>query len=107
MMNAEPEGLSFFATLVGIDGQPVFGFFLLYAIVTVLSIIVFNLGFARKLPLLKAAIVYICLFLGCFILTFFAIGLPIAEGLLVAAVVLGIYKIRLHQSKKETDQNQS
>lgn len=105
IMNAEAEGLTSMAMLVGIDKNAVLGFFLLYLIVTVLTIIVFNLGFARKLPMLKTVIVYIVLVLGSFILTFFAIGLPIAEGLIVAAIVLGIYKIRLRQSKKETAQN--
>ncbi|HWO95464.1 MAG TPA: YlaH-like family protein, partial [Bacillus sp. (in: firmicutes)] len=39
--------------------------------------------------------------LGCTILTFLGIFLPVAEGLVVAALVLIIYKIRLHQSKKQ------
>lgn len=105
ILNAEPQGLTPFAELVGIGDNPVLGFFLLYAIVTVLSVIVFNLGFARKLPVLKAVIVYLLLVIGCFVLTFFAIGLPIAEGLLIAALILGIYKFRLYQSKKGKKNN--
>jgi hypothetical protein len=38
--------------------------------------------------------------LGCFILLIFSYGLPIVEGLAVAAIILIIYKIRLHQEKK-------
>ncbi|MED0769806.1 YlaH-like family protein, partial [Bacillus atrophaeus] len=35
------------------------------------------------------------------VLTFLGVFLPVAEGLVVAALILIIYKIRLHQSKKE------
>lgn len=101
IMNAEAEGLTSFAMLVGVDQNPVLGFFLLFLIVTVLNIIVFNLGFARKLPLLKNVIVYIALIIGSFMLTFFALGLPIAEGLTIAAIVLIIYKIRLRQTQRK------
>ncbi len=107
VLNAEAEDLTFFAQLVGIEENPVAGFMLLYVIVTVLNIIVFNLGFARKLPLLKNLIVYLVLILGSFILAFLAIGLPVAEGLAIAAIVLIIYKIRLHQSKKKESSSNS
>ncbi|MGB7998677.1 MAG: YlaH-like family protein, partial [Anaerobacillus sp.] len=49
----------------------------------------------------KNAVVYAVLVIGCFPLTFFGIGLPVAEGLVASAVVLIIYKVRLHQSKKK------
>lgn len=101
VLNAEAEDITLFAQLVGIEENPVAGFLMLYVIVTVLNIIVFNLGFARKLSLVKNIIVYFVLILGSFILAFLAIGLPIAEGLAIAAVVLIVYKIRLHQSKKK------
>ncbi len=95
------EDLSFFAKLVGIEDNMVLGFYLLYAIIVVLCIIVYRLGFAKKLPVLKNAVVYAVLVIGCFPLTFFGIGLPVAEGLVASAVVLIIYKVRLHQSKKK------
>ncbi|WP_181833123.1 YlaH-like family protein [Bacillus taeanensis] len=87
--------------LVGIDQDPVTGFFLLYLMVTLFCIIVYKLGFARKLPLLKSVVVYVVMIIGCLILTFFAIGLPIAEGLVCAAVFLGIYRFRLHRARKQ------
>jgi hypothetical protein len=74
---------------------------LLYLTIVALSIIVYKLGFARKLPLAKSLVIYSFLILGCTVLTFFGVFLPIAEGLLVAALILIIYKIRLHQSKKQ------
>ena len=97
-----PSDLSTFAALVNIDQNPVIGFWLLFGIVVILSIIVYNLGFARKLPILKSAIVYILLLVGSIPITIFAIGMPVVESLLLAAAVLGIYKYRLAKSKKET-----
>jgi hypothetical protein len=94
------ERLSFFASLYQVNTQPKVGMWLLYFTVLVLSIIVYRLGFAKKLPLLKNVIIYILLALGCTVLTFFAVFLPVAEGLVIAALVLIIYKVRLHQAKK-------
>lgn len=89
--------LSFFASLYNVHEQPITGMWLLYATTVVLAIIVYRLGFARKLPMLKNVVIYTLLVLGCTILTFFAVFLPVAEGLLVAAVVLIIYKWRLRR----------
>ena len=77
------------------------GVLLQYFFIVILSVIVYRLGFAKKLPLLKNIVIYLCLVIGCLILLFFSYALPIAEGLSVAAVILIIYKIRLHQSKKQ------
>ncbi len=96
-----PDDLSSVAVMTGIIENPVAGFWLLYLVISVLSIIVYKLGFAKKLPVLKSAIVYFVLFLGCLPLAFFGIAYPVAEGLFVAALVLGIYKFRLHRSKTE------
>lgn len=73
---------------------------LLFLTILVLCILVYKLGFAKKLPLLKSAIIYTFLFIGCIFLTFLGIFLPIAEGLVVAALILIIYKIRLNREKK-------
>ncbi len=94
------ERMSFFARLYNVAENPEIGMWWLYGTIIVLSILVYNLGFARKLPVLQNVIIYILLILGCSILTFFAIFLPVAEGLVVAAIVLGIYKMRLHQAKQ-------
>ncbi|EPZ38948.1 hypothetical protein C289_0954 [Anoxybacillus ayderensis] len=94
--------LSFFASLYNVHEQPTKGMWLLYATIVVLSIIVYRLGFARKLPMLKNVIIYSLLVLGCTILTFFAVFLPVAEGLLVAAIVLIIYKWRLRREGEKT-----
>jgi hypothetical protein len=95
------ERLSFFAALYKVDENPETGMWMLYLTIVVLSIIVYKLGFAKELPILKSMIIYLFLILGCTILTFFAAFLPIAEGLVVAALVLIIYKIRLHREKNQ------
>ncbi|MDL5141253.1 YlaH-like family protein [Bacillus atrophaeus] len=100
-MNEVSERLSFFAALYKVDEQPGTGMWLLYGTIFVLAVIVFKLGFAKRLPILKSAVVYLLLALGCTVLTFLGVFLPVAEGLVVAALILIIYKIRLHQSKKE------
>ncbi len=95
------ERLSFFASLYQVHDNPERGMWLLYITVFILSAIVYRLGFAKQLPLLKNIIIYVLLALGCTILTFFAVFLPIAEGLVIAAIVLIIYKIRLRQSQQQ------
>lgn len=72
-----------------------------FILVFLMSAIVFKLGFAKKLPLGKNIIIYTFLFFGCMILTFLALFLPMIEGLIVAALILIIYKSRLWREKRE------
>jgi hypothetical protein len=78
---------------------------ILYLVIVVLSIIVYKLGFARKLPPLKALVIYVFLLFGDIILTFFAYQQPIVGVLVVSAVFLSIYKIRLKMSQKKDNIN--
>jgi len=78
--------------------------YVLFALVFLLSALVYKLGFAKKLKLSQNIIIYIFLFLGCIILTFFALYLPMVEGLIVAALILIIYKTRLWREKREEQQ---
>jgi len=78
------------------------GTWLQFVTLIILTVIVYKLGFAKKLSILKNVVIYTCLVLGCFVLLIFSYGLPIVEGLAVAALILIIYKIRLHQEKKHT-----
>ncbi|MEH6936681.1 YlaH-like family protein [Bacillus sp. JJ664] len=73
---------------------------ILYGLIIVLCITVYHLGFAKKLSIIKMLITYVLLCVGCTFLTFLALRIPIVEALLASVFVLGIYKIRLHQSKK-------
>ncbi|MDG5470143.1 YlaH-like family protein [Jeotgalibacillus sp. ET6] len=97
-MNVE-DRLSFFPALYRVDVNPEMGMWFLYFTIIALSILVYKLGFAKKLPLLKSAVIYIFLILGCTVLTFLAIFLPITEGLIIAALILIIYKIRLRREQ--------
>ncbi|WP_121609394.1 YlaH-like family protein [Mesobacillus foraminis] len=95
------ERLTFFAALYKVHENPDAGMWMLYLTIIMLCVVVYKLGFAKKLPLGKSILIYLFLILGCTILTFLGVFLPIAEGLVVAALILIIYKIRLHQHKKQ------
>jgi hypothetical protein len=95
------ERLSFFAALYRVDENPEAGMWYLYLTVFGLCILVYQLGFAKKLPLLKNVVIYVIMALGCTLLSFFAVFLPMGEALVIASLVLGIYRIRLHNSRKE------
>jgi hypothetical protein len=99
-MNVQ-ERMTFFAALFNVDSNPKAGMWYLYATVFVLCVIVYQLGFAKKLPVLKNVVIYAVMALGCTVLTFFSVFLPVCEGLLVAIGVLGIYKLRLRNHRKE------
>ncbi|MCT6923965.1 MULTISPECIES: YlaH-like family protein [Bacillales] len=70
-------------------------------VIFALSALVFKLGFARELPLMKNIIIYLFLFVGCILLTLFAFFLPMIEGLIVAALILIVYKTRMWREKRE------
>lgn len=68
--------------------------YVLFAVVFLMSALVYKLGFAKELRFIQSLIIYIFLFLGCLVLTFLAFFLPIVEGLIVAALILIIYRVR-------------
>lgn len=68
--------------------------YILLAVVFLMSALVYKLGFAKQLRLYQSLLIYTFLFGGCLILTFLAFFLPIVEGLLVAASILIIYRVR-------------
>lgn len=81
--------------------------FILLAVVFLMSALVFKLGFARKLKLFQTILIYAFLFVGCLILTFLAFFLPIVEGLIVAALILIIYRVRRMFEYKGDDKKDS
>ena len=81
--------------------------FVLLAVVFLMSALVFKLGFARKLKLVQTILIYTFLFIGCLILTFLAFFLPIVEGLIVAALILIIYRVRRMFEYKGDDKKDS
>jgi hypothetical protein len=74
----------------------------LYLVIFLLSAVVYKLGFAKKLKMAQSIIIYIFLLLGCIMLTFLAFFLPVVEGLIIAALILILYKIRLFNEKKRS-----
>ncbi|AMQ07358.1 MULTISPECIES: YlaH-like family protein [Sporosarcina] len=75
--------------------------YVLFALVFLMSAIVYKLGFARKLRPLQTLLIYAFLFIGCLILTFLGFFLPIVEALIVAALILIIYRVRRMNEYKE------
>jgi hypothetical protein len=76
---------------------------LYFVIIVVLSILVYNLGFARKLSFGKNIVIYVLMIIGSFILLILSYQLPVVESLIVASIVLGIYRIRLHIHRNNTE----
>lgn len=80
--------------------------YIYWVILLALSILVYNLGFAKKIKMWQNVIVYISLAIGSLLLLVLSYQLPVVESLIVAALVLGTYKVRLkkHQKKENTIQ---
>ncbi|WP_419961503.1 YlaH-like family protein [Psychrobacillus sp. BM2] len=76
--------------------------YVLFLLIFLLSVLVYKLGFAKKLRFSQNIVIYVFLLLGCLMLTFLAFFLPVVEGLIVAALILIIYKIRLRLEKKQS-----
>lgn len=73
----------------------------LFGVILLLSALVYKLGFAKKLPLGKNIVIGLFLAAGGLGLTFLAFFLPVVEGLVIAALILILYKIRLWREKRE------
>lgn len=80
--------------------------YVLFAIIFLLSAFVYKLGFAKKLPIRQNAVIALFLLIGGLGLTFLALFLPIVEGLIIAALILILYKIRLWREKRENAASQ-
>ncbi|WP_330583380.1 YlaH-like family protein [Sporosarcina obsidiansis] len=77
--------------------------YILLALIFIMSAIVYKLGFAKKINFWQNVVIYVFLFIGCLVLTFLAFFLPIVEGLIVAAAILIIYRVRrLNEHKKDS-----
>ncbi len=101
------ERLSFFAALYRVDENPQAGMWYLYLTIFGLCIVVYQLGFAKKLPLLKNIVIYAIMALGCTILCFMGVFLPMAEGLIIAVLVLAIYRLRLRNARNIKKEEQA
>lgn len=94
------ERLSFFGRLYNMDTNPDVGIWYLIITLFVLMIIVYHLGFARKLKVWQHAVIYIVTFIGTLFLSFLGVFYPVGESLIIAAIILGIYRFRLHSERE-------
>lgn len=94
------ERLSFFGRLYNMDTNPDTGMWYLIITLYVLLIIVYNLGFARKIKFWQSVVIYIVMFIGTLMLAFLGAFYPVGESLIVAAIVLGLYRFRLHRERE-------
>lgn len=89
------ERMFFFVKLCKVDENLELGMWLFYGMIIILSIFVYNLGFVRKLFVLKNIVIYILLVIGCIVLIFFVVFLFVGEGFVVVVIVFGIYRLCL------------
>ncbi|MCK1976578.1 YlaH-like family protein [Jeotgalicoccus huakuii] len=94
------ERLTFFGRLYGLDSNPDTGMWYLLITIFVLCAIVYHLGFARKVKWWQTIVIYILMFIGVIFLTFFGAFYPVAECLIVIAIILAGYRYRLHKERK-------
>jgi len=102
------DGLRFvFDLVVDINGGIENIFWIFYVLNFILCAIAYELGFARKLPVLKKIFVYVLLLVGTYILTIFTtvMRMPTIESLIVIIIVLSIYRIRLHMQRTSEKSN--
>jgi|SRR5690625_1404821 len=91
-----------FELLLDNFGTSINFFWVFYILNFIFGIISYKLGFAKKLPLIKSVVIYILFAIGVFVITIFSIlGLPITESLIIIALVLAIYRFRLHNQRKK------
>ncbi|WP_048602611.1 YlaH-like family protein [Rubeoparvulum massiliense] len=65
-----------------------------FLIIVFLSAMMYHLGFAKRLPILKTLIIYLLLIVGCIPLIMLrALGLPIISALSVGVAILLVYRI--------------
>lgn len=69
-------------------------FWLFYLVIIILSAAVYKLGFAKKLPVLKAALTYVMLAVGSIVLAILGTQMPIAEILFFSVIGLAIYRFQ-------------
>src|SRR5699024_4370390 len=89
-------------TNVKIENVTTANYWILYFINLILSIIAYKLKFARELQIMTEIFIYIMHAISVFILTIFNLmDFPITESLIIISLVLGIYRFRLHLTRKK------
>lgn len=74
----------------------------IYTITLVLTAMIYKIAFARELPVLKSALVYLALAIGCFLLAFMQIlRFPIIQILFITAIIIGLTRARLSYNRSK------
>lgn len=74
----------------------------LYFIILVLSVAIYKVAFARKLPPLKSLVVYLVLAVGCILFWIMQLAqFPMIQALLITVVLIVVTRLRLWYSKKQ------
>jgi hypothetical protein len=74
----------------------------LYFIILLLSVAIYKVAFARKLPPLKALVVYFVLAIGCVLFWVMQLAqFPMIQALLITVVIIVVTRVRLWYSKKQ------
>jgi hypothetical protein len=75
-----------------------------YALVAILLLLVYIFGFERPLPILKRILIYLILIIGCFPLVMLAYVLPIIPSLLVALLLFVAVWVRRKDYKNNPEE---
>lgn len=74
----------------------------LYFIILFLSVAIYKVAFARKLPPLKSLVVYFVLSVGCVLFWIMQlVQFPMIQALLITVVLIVVTRLRLWYSKKQ------
>lgn len=73
-----------------------------YALIVLLTAVIYKTAFDFRLPILKKILVYLLLAIGCLLLTLFhLLRFPIIPVLTITVILIAVTKLRLSYSKKE------
>jgi hypothetical protein len=74
----------------------------LYFIILILSVVIYKVAFARKLPPLKSLVVYMVLAMGCVLFWIMQLAkFPMIQALLITVIIIVVTRVRLWYSKKQ------
>ncbi|MGA9172655.1 MAG: YlaH-like family protein [Thermoactinomyces sp.] len=77
---------------------------MIYLIILVLTAIIYKTAFAVRLPVLKSVLVYVCLALGCGLLTLFHyMNFPMIPALAVTVILIAVTRLRLYMVRKQNE----
>jgi hypothetical protein len=75
-----------------------------YLIILALTAIIYKTAFAVGLPVLKSVLVYVCLAVGCGLLTLFHyMDFPMIPALAVTVILIAVTRLRLYAVRKQNE----